>query len=129
MLKQLELLKPTPPGPPKDRNIPLLLSLCILLVGLALVFSCAWYSSITALSSKCMGPGMVMAGIAATLLRILFSYTPTCLVRSSKVSAENIQRKQGKLTPSCKEDYSYFSMKQQKANQNDELVISISNFD
>ena len=105
------------------------------------MFSCALNNSSTNLPSKCAGPGLVMAGIAATLLRILFSYTPTCLVLCSekrktienskdlKVSAENIQRKQGKLTPSCEEEYSYISMKQQKENQDNELVIRISNFD
>ena len=150
--QQLALHKPSPPGPPKDRNLPLLTCLAILLVGLVMVFSCVWDSSKTSVIIKCLGPGCVMAGITSTLIRILFSYKPACCGRKLEQSAEekdlldlnrNI-KKQKRLN--CVDDvfheersdistnlqkYKIFKIKKRKPEENreNEIVIKVSNLD
>ena len=38
----------------------------------------------TSMIIKCVGPGLVMAGVTSTLIRILFSYKPTCFIKGRK---------------------------------------------
>ena len=76
MIEQLELQKPPPAGPKQEPNIPLLLAIIVLLVGLILVFVNLTETKFS-LIFKCVGPCLVMFGLTTMLLRILFSYTPT----------------------------------------------------
>ena len=75
VLEQLALQKRAPPGSAEDPNIPLYLSVIILLVGLTIVFANLTEKK-TSLILKCVGPCLVMLGLTAALLRILFSYAP-----------------------------------------------------
>ena len=84
MKSQLELHKPPPPGQPIYWNIPLLLSLGIIVVGLLVVFSSLADNKKIMLALKCVGPCLVMLGVTFMLLRILFTYKPTCLVKLEK---------------------------------------------
>ena len=80
MKNQLDLQKPPPPGKPIFWNIPLLVSLGMLVAGLVVVLFSLTEKK-TMLLVKCLGPILVMLGVTCMLLRILFTYKPTCLVR------------------------------------------------
>ena len=69
MLEQLALQKRPPPGPPEDPNIPLFLSVILLTVGLVIVLANLTENKQTNLLVKCAGPGLVMLGLTATLIR------------------------------------------------------------
>ena len=76
----LERNKPPPPGPPKDYNLPLLLALLFLLVGLLLSGLSLYDETKTSFLLKCLAPFLVFTGTFAVLLRILFCYFPSALV-------------------------------------------------
>ena len=79
VMEQLEMNKPPIPGPPRDYNLPLLVSLTILGLGLCMVSLSVYDASRTLIKIKMMGAGLVGVGMFLTLLRILFSYTPSFL--------------------------------------------------
>ena len=69
VIEQLELHKPPPSGPPKYRIIILVVGLVIVLLNLS--------ERKIPLLVKIVGPCLVMVGLTAMLVRILFSYTPS----------------------------------------------------
>ena len=75
----LERNKPPAPGPPKYYNLPLLLSLAVLVAGLLLSVLSLYDGSRTSLLLKCLPPFLVWGGTWALLLRILFSFSPSAL--------------------------------------------------
>ena len=77
VLDILEKNKPPAPGPPKYYNLPLLLSLAVLGLGLLLASLSLYDESKTSISVKSLGSGLVLAGTSAVLLRILYSSPPT----------------------------------------------------
>ena len=84
VLEQLALHKPPPPGPTKYRNFPLIFAIMIMVVGLVIVVANLTENKKTYLLVKCVGPGLVMVGLTAMLLRILFTYKPTICNRFKK---------------------------------------------
>jgi hypothetical protein len=52
-------------------------ALIIMVVGLVIVLANLTENMKTSLLVKCVGPGLVMMGLTAMLLRILFTYKPT----------------------------------------------------
>ena len=76
----LEKNKPPPPGPPQYYNLPLLLSLLVLVAGLLLSGLTLYDGSKTSLLVKCLGPSLVWCGTWALLLRILLSFPPSALL-------------------------------------------------
>ena len=100
VLEQLALHKPPPPGPEKYRNFPLLLALIIMVVGLVIVLANLTENKKTSLLVKCVGPGLVMVGLIAILLRILFTYEPTIWNRRKKkkeISKANVTNSQNSV--------------------------------
>ena len=93
VLDILEKNKPPPQGPPKYYNLPLLLSLLVLLLGLFLVSLSLYDKSKTSIAVKCLGSGLVFAGTSAVLLRILYNSTPTSLSFKSANTNKNIHYK------------------------------------
>ena len=73
----LEKNKPPPPGPPKYYNLPLLLSLLVLLLGLLLTSLSFYDESKTSIAVKCLASSLVFAGTTAFLLRILYFSSTT----------------------------------------------------
>jgi hypothetical protein len=84
VLEQLALHKPPPPGPKNYRNFPLLFAIIIMVVGLVIVLANLTENKKTSLLVKCVGPGLVLVGLTAILLRILFTYKPTICNRHKK---------------------------------------------
>ena len=96
VLDILEKNKPPPPGPPKYYNLPLLLSLLVLLLGLFLVSLSLYDESKTSIAVKCLGSSLVFAGTSAVLMRILYSSSPTSLHFNSVTTSNNTHYKCGK---------------------------------
>ena len=96
MLDIIEKNKPPPPGPPKYYNLPLLLSLLVLLLGLVLVSQSLYDESKTSILVKCLGSSLVFIGTTIVLLRILFSSSPSSLHFESVKTNKNTHYKCGK---------------------------------
>ena len=97
MLDILEKNKPPPPGPPKYYNLPLLLSLAVLGLGLFLASLSLYDQAKTSISVKSLGSGLVFAGTSAVLLRILYSSSPTSSLNCKSFKTDkNTQCKCGK---------------------------------
>ena len=80
MTSQLELQKPPAPGKATYWNIPLLSSIGLVVAGLGIIFT-ALVEETMLLVLVCAGPGLVMLGVTSMLIRVLFTNTPTVLVR------------------------------------------------
>ena len=86
--------KPKVPGPPRDYNLPLLVSLAILGLGLCMVSLSVYDASRLPIKIKVIGAGMVGVGMFLALLRILFSYTPSFLTCQRKSSLFHKKKRQ-----------------------------------
>ena len=97
-MEQLELNKPTAPGPPRDYNLPLLASLAILSCGLCVVGLSVYDASRLSIEIKVIGAGLVGLGMFLSLLRILFSYTPSFFTCQTISSLFHKQKRQGDVS-------------------------------
>ena len=97
-MEQLEMNKPPVPGPPRDYNLPLLTSLAILGLGLCIISLSVCDASRTPIKIKVMGAGLVGVGMFLTLLRILFSYTPSFLTSQTVSSLFHKKKRQGDVS-------------------------------
>ena len=97
-MEQLELNKPPAPGPPRDYNLPLLASLAILGCGLCVVGLSVYDASRLPIEIKVIGAGLVGMGMFLSLLRILFSYTPSFFTCQTISSLFHKQKRQGDIS-------------------------------
>ena len=80
MLQQLEQNKPPPQEKPRQYNVPLLACLGLLAAGLAATgYSVFIDGGRTSVTAKCVGCGLVGAGLFSVLLCVLFTKTPSFL--------------------------------------------------
>ena len=98
VMEQLELNKPPASGPPRDPNLPLLVSLAVLGLGLCVVGLSVYDATRLSIKIKMMGAGLVGLGVFLTLLRILFSYTPSCLTCQTVSSLFHKKKRQGDVS-------------------------------
>ena len=97
-MQQLEQNKPPAPGPPRYYNIPLLLSLAILGLGLLIVGLSVCDNKRLSLRIKVAGVSLVGAGMFLSLVRILFSYTPSFLTHQSISALFQKKKRHGDLS-------------------------------
>ena len=97
-MEQIEMNKPPVPGPPRDYNLPLLTSLAILGLGLCIISLSVCDGSKTPIKIKVMGAGLVGVGMFLTLLRILFSYTPSFLTSQTVSTLFHKKKRQGDVS-------------------------------
>ena len=90
MLQQLEQNKPPPQERPRQYNVPLLACLGLLAAGLAATgYSVFIDGGRTSVTAKCVGCGLVGAGLFSVLLCVLFTKTPSFLTIFRVVGRSN----------------------------------------
>ena len=71
------------------------------------MFFCLMDTFKTSLVIKCVGPGLVMAGVTTTLIRILFSYKPTCCIKGKQRNLKKRAQKGRKRHQDGKEEENF----------------------